>query len=173
MQNLSRENTFYLHENQKSWIVLSLAFNQRIGATRKWSIVSWFVYCNAFTQFVPSSLLSTHYVPIFSPNISLKIWPTKMNHFASLRTNTRLWKSSLCLYKKNDWKEKWRVKRTEANCVFFCFCLSFISFSYYSLFYFFILYYFTFYPWVFQLSMYCTPVLKRCIRASLSRSRLF
>ena len=35
-----------------------------------------FVYCNAFTQFVPSSLFSAYYVPTFSPNISLKIWLT-------------------------------------------------------------------------------------------------
>ena len=34
------------------------------------------VFCNAFTQFVPSSLFSVYYVPTFCPNISLKIWPT-------------------------------------------------------------------------------------------------
>ena len=56
--------------------VFNLAFRQRIEATRKWSILSQFVYCNAFTQFVPSSLLSTHYVPNVSLNISFKIWPT-------------------------------------------------------------------------------------------------
>ena len=90
-------------------------------------------------------------------------------------------------FTKNDWNKKRQVKWTEAKCVFLCFCFPFICFFliiHLSIL-FFILYYFTFYPWIFRLSMCirtvragchapdCTPVLKRCIRASSSGSRLF
>ena len=56
--------------------VFNLAFKQRIEATRKWSILSYFVYCNAFTQSLSPSLLSTHHATNFSLNISFKIWRT-------------------------------------------------------------------------------------------------
>ena len=113
------ESHFYIDD-----FVLSLALKQRIGTTRKWSIVSEFVYCNALTQFVPSSLLSTHH---FLYMYHSRFGP-QMNHFASLRTNTREKKNSAWLY------QKW-LKRKKASkmiwgklCVLLCYCYSLVYF---------------------------------------------
>ena len=97
-----------------------------------------FVYCNAFTQFVPSSLFSASYFPTFSLNISLKIWPTSesVRFFKGLftgRWGTPTYHVNVMKLKweiictgglphlsglLHDWKETRRVKSTEANCVF-------------------------------------------------------